>query len=453
MDRRAGTRRVVAQIVTQMVETGNQILIAILLAAVGFGCSDAKDERRASPHPNVLLVVIDSLRADHLGSYGYARDTSPSLDRLAREGARFETAVAPTSWSLPSLVTLFTALPPEQHGVVHPDLALGDEALTLAEVLNERGFATAAFVTGHDFERSRGLAQGFDTYIEREFEAEAPASANGSSQPVAEVDSWLIRWDEAGRKRPFFVFVHLPLPQNGEALRAPFDGMFRLEGPEALEIEQVIARYDAGIRHADHQFGQIVQRLNALDLRRETLVVVTSNHGEEFLERGNLGHGETLHGESVRIPLIVRFPSRLDAGRVIPQPARLMDIGATILMLARVRRPVEFGFSHITYGFSMRDLTELLLGEPIGKHVVLGGDLAGKSQSLRLRSYKLIRHLAPDGADRYEFFNLELDPNETNDLSELESKRVGFYATKLEAWRKICAERPQYARPHRSAGG
>ncbi|MBW2293731.1 MAG: sulfatase, partial [Deltaproteobacteria bacterium] len=391
----------------------------------------------------------------------YPRETSPFLDRLAREGARFEHAVAPSSRSLPSLVTLLTALPPEQHGVVRADLALDDSALTLAEVLADRGFATAAFVTGPELAATRGLAQGFETYVETRVERQVedqsenatPASVGGLTQSVTGPNEWLNEWDQSGRRAPFLLFVHLPLLTRGDEFPpTPTEEMRGPENPGPTEIERAIARYDDAIRRADHELGQIVQLLDSLELRQETLVIVTSNHGEEFLERGNLGHGRTLYGESVRVPLIVRFPSRLDAGKVIPEPARLMDIGPTVMMLARVRRPLEFGFLHEAYGFSMRDLTELLLGEPSGRNVVLPGDLAEKFQSLRLGSYKLIRNLALDEPERYEYFNLDLDPDELNDIFESERKRAGFMIKQLDAWREICADRQHYARPHQPAG-
>ncbi len=128
-----------------------------------------------------------------------------------------------------------------------------------------------------------------------------------------------------------------------------------------------------------------------------------------------------------------------------------MDIGATIMMLGRVRRPEAFGFRHAAYGFAMRDLTELLLGTPSDKHVVVSGDLYGKSQSLRLASHKLIRHLADNGDERYELFDLDIDPGEGSDISASEERRTAVYVQKLEAWRQICAKRPRFAIAHQPA--
>ncbi|MCH7867199.1 MAG: sulfatase [Myxococcales bacterium] len=415
----------------------NPVLPAVLSVVFAIACDRAIEPTRPSPPTHVLLVVIDSLRADHLKSYGYARDTSPSLDRLAREGARFETALAPTSWALPSLVTLLTALPPEQHGVIRADLALSDDALTLTEVLKKNGFATAAIVAGANSDPDRGLSQGFDRY-----------TYVAGGEVGSEVVAWMTEWDRGGRVDPFFLFVKIPLIANDEVLPASFAAMFRPNHLEVADVERALDLYDREIRFADSQLDLMLQKLEGLELAHETVVIVTSSHGEEFLERGNTGHGNTLHGESVRVPLIVRFPRLVDAGKIIVQPARLMDIGSTIMMLARIREPDEFGFHHDTIGIATRDLTEFLVGEWNGKDVLVCGDLAGKSQSIRLGSYKLIHR----GEDEIQLFNLELDPDEKHDLSKTESQRARVYLNKLERWREICAERPQYARAHRATG-
>lgn len=420
----------------------SRVLLVTLSAQLAFACDTADRDSRGSPSPNVLLVVIDSLRADHLKSYGYEFETSPTLDRLAREGARFETALAPTSWALPSLVTLLTGLPPEQHRVNRAELALSDGALTLAEVLKDAEFTTAAVVAGSDSEPSRGLTQGFDHYIY------VSRNAREEGRTGSEVVSWLAGWDRDGRVNPFFLFVQLPLAANDGA-PLPLDDI--LHDPSDLDaagIDRVIADYDRRIMYVDSQLGDILQKLDQLDLAQETVVIVTASHGEEFLERGNVGHGNTLHRESIRVPLIVRFPRLIDAGKHIIQPARLVDIGATIMMLARVRKPKEFGFHHEFHGFTNRDLTEFLVGEWNGQDVLIGGDLFGKSRSIRQGDYKLIQRWD----EQIELFNLRLDPDERQDLSKTETRRSAVYLKKLKAWRQICEERRQYSRAHQPSG-
>ncbi len=413
--------------------------VAALVAQLGIACDGAETESSPSPHPNILLVVIDSLRADHLKSYGYVRETSPTLDRLAREGARFEIAFSPTSWALPSLVTLLTGLPPEQHRVDRADLALSDDALTLTEVLKDADFVTAAFVGGRDSEPSRGLSQGFDRY--KFVSQNTPDGGEVGSEAV----SWLTGWNLAGRAKPFFLFVQLPLDASDGALLP-----IASPGPvasDATTLEAAISSYERGIGYADSQLEVILQKLSQLELSRETVVVVTASHGEEFLERGSIGHGNTLHWESVRVPLIVRYPRLIDAGKLIVQPARLMDIGTTLLMLARVREPVEFGFSFRDRNLN-RDLTEFLVGEWNGEDVLIGGDLAGKSQSIQHAGYKLIKR----GDEQIELFDMTLDPDEKHDLSGSEIRRTEVYLKKLRTWRGVCEERPHFARAQLADG-
>jgi arylsulfatase A-like enzyme len=430
----------------------DRALLVFTCLLLAIACDSSEKETRPSPHPNVLLFVVDSLRADHRHGYGYAGQTSPAFDRLAREGARFESALAPTSLGLSSLVTLLTSLPPELHRVNRNDLGLSDEALTLPEVLREAGFATAAVVAGLGLEPDRGLAQGFDAYHH----------VSGPEIDRA-AESWLTQWDRAGRVDPFFLLVHTPLsPREDERVAKSSEATDSkdLLSQEMSKAEGALARYDRAIRRADAQLDRILKKLDALEITNETLIVATSSHGEEFLERGHLGHGKSLHGESVRVPLLVRFPRLIDAGKIVVRPARLMDIGSTILMLSRTRLPAEFGFQHDSVGYAIRDLTEFLVGEWNGKESVIGADLPGISQSLRQGSYKLIRlsngRSNGDGSDRDEikdgdtfmFFNIEHDPEEQHDLSDSESRRAAVYLEKLRDWRNACVDPRRFARPY-----
>jgi len=367
------------------------------------GCSE---ERKPLLHPNVLLVLVDSLRADHVG--GEASKT-PNLDRLTDEGVFLETAISQSARSLPSIVSLLTSLPPEQHGVVRHDLALSSDAMTLAEVMNERGFATAAFVTGEQFARGRGLEQGFETFTWRH--------ADAGLDPVREIKTWFDGWKAAEPTRPFFVFVQIPLAKA-------------METPKS---------YAKAVRDADARAGRVIDALDALSAENDTLVIVTSDRGHDFEAT------ESLREAGVRIPMLFRFPSRLAAGGMFSDVARTMDIGPTIMMLARVRQPAVFGFVHPAYGLAMRDLTEVLVGIPPDKRIVVGGDAEGRSQSLRLGDHKLIQHRQKQGIERFEFYDLANDPAEQTNLFKIESKRAAVYRQKLIAWREICADRPSYA--------
>lgn len=269
--------------------------------------------------PNILLVSIDTLRADHLHCYGYSRQTSPTIDRLAAEGVLFETVAAPTSWTLPSHVTLLTALAPEQHGVVHHWARLGPESLTLAEVLRAAGYSTAGFVSAPYLGASYGFSQGFDLFDDAIATSGSAArwydSIITSPRLYQRVGDWLTRWDDEGRERPFFVFLHMwdvhidyiPPPPYDRLFDPDYRGTITGENlfhserihkdMDPLDLRHIVSLYDGEIRYTDHYLGKILQVLERLDGLDNTLVVVTSDHGEEFFEHGRIEHKNALYDE------------------------------------------------------------------------------------------------------------------------------------------------------------
>ncbi|MCP5042279.1 MAG: sulfatase-like hydrolase/transferase [bacterium] len=391
------------------------VMLLAVAVMITFACRDDAGEPRPLANPNVLVIVIDSLRADHVGGES---SVTPNLDRLAAEGARFEYAVSASSQSISSLVTLLTSLPPAQHGVVDEAYALSSDALTLPEVMKERGFATAAFVEGERFASGRGLEQGFETF------AWKPLGA--SRDRADEISKWFRDWNGTGPARPFFAFVHIPLATSAA-------------GAE----REAVAAYANRVKEADERARHIIAVLDALAPENDTLVIVTSDRGHDFERPGSL------HEPAVQVPLIFRFPSRLDPGRVFPDLARTMDLGPTIMMLARVRRPDAFGFGHPARGIEMRDLTEVLVGVPPDLPFITASHGADGSRSLRQGPYKLIRKAGSAQDDPYDLFNFELDPEERNDLFDAEPRRAAVYVKKLSGWLEICADRPRYAIPYR----
>lgn len=406
---------------------------AFLCMALPLGCGDA--EPKPLLHPNVLLVVVDSLRADQLTAPGGANETTPHLSRLASQGARFENAYAPSARALPSLVSMLTSLPPAQHGVESEAFGLAEEALTLAEVMRDRGFATAAFFEGGASAPGHGLEQGFE-----ESAWQATPTAAGSDERLDEIARWFEAWKGAGMQRPFFVLAQLMRPESEPGGSAQGD---------SLEAER--ARYQASVKAVDARVGRLVAALDALGAENDTLVIVTSDRGHAFERAADFEAGEALREVGVRVPLIVRLASRLGAGTTHPDLTRSMDIGPTIMMLARVRRPEEYGFRHPAYAYEMRDLTEVLIGVPPDKPISITGDVAGKSRSLQVRGHKLIRYLASEGEDRFEFYDLRNDPAETTNLFDSDNRLASNFVRKLELWRDICRSRPRYAVPYLGA--
>ena len=424
-----GLATVAAVAATRAALRGRSGRLGPALAVVGWlvACGDPGPAApAASRGPNVLLVSIDSLRADHLGCYGYERDTSPALDALAAEGVRYATVAAPSSWTLPAHATLFTALPPEGHGLRVDATALTDDAVCLAEVLQDAGYATSAFVGGPFLRSMYGLDQGFDHYDESVVKSFRD-SQRGITSPdlVANTTAWIDDWDRAGREQPFFVFLHLWDVHYDYAPPPPYDTLFDPDytgditgddfetgravhrDMDPVDLEHVVALYDGEIRFTDEHLGRLLAHLDELGLRDDLLVVVTADHGEEFFEHGAKGHRKNLFDPALLVPLVMRWPGRLPAGEVVDAQVRLQDVPTTILSLVGVEPPLGFGFQ----GEGAPQDIAALMGAGDGPGSGSGslpafGDLEGRVTTLRTERFKFVRRQSPSGDVRESLFDV-----------------------------------------------
>jgi len=307
--------------------TGRRLSIGLLLALVA--CSgDGADPGR----PDIVLVVVDTLRADHVGVYGSARPTTPHIDALAGEGSYFRRAYAQSSWTLPSMTSLLTGLLPHQHRVGRDPAderlfgRLAPEIPTLAERLGAAGYARAAFVNNTFLAPEFGLARGFEDY---DYRGASKAALRSADETVSAAVSWV-----EGRRRPFFLLVHFMEPHLFYDPPAGVRGTFTGDGPAPVEVpfgstaaiarlarlartdaaagrvqlEYVEALYDEEILSVDRAIGRLVEALRSRSRWDRTVVVVTADHGEELFDHGGFEHGHTLYGELVRVPLVVRGP-------------------------------------------------------------------------------------------------------------------------------------------------
>jgi arylsulfatase A-like enzyme len=412
----------------------------------------------ARGRPNVLLVSIDSLRPDHLHCYGYPRPTSPTIDRLAAEGALFRTVVSPTTWTLPSHLTLLSGLAPERHGVVTDYQRLDAEAPMLADVLAREGYATAGFVGGPYLDGAYGFARGFEHYDDYSVVKAAHAdSHSGVSSPrlVELVRGWLEEWRAEEPRRPFFVFLHLwdvhyhwkPPPPYDRLFDADYRGSISGDPARDLEIlrrgderdlARLIALYDGEIAFTDEHLGRLVDALGGLGVLDDTLVIVTSDHGDEFLEHGQLGHRHNLYDETLLVPLVVRHPPRVAKGAVVDEQVRLMDVPVTILALTETRAPLELGAPG-PHAHAPRDLSPLLGGrKPDGeKPPAAFSDLEGRLASVRTAEWKLISE--PNAPVASELYDLVRDPAEKRNLVSTQGSAAQALAAELGAWRTAAA--------------
>ena len=384
--------------------------------------------------PNIILVSIDSLRADHLHGYGYRRETSPTIDGLAREGVLFETVLSPTSWTLPAHITLLSALAPEDHGVNDDGMKLGPDAVLLSEVLQDAGYATAGFVAGHYLDASYGFFQGFDLYDDYGIISDPRESERLVTSPrlLKFSREWLQKWDEEGRRKPFFLFLHMwdvhidyiPPPPYDTLFDPDYRGLVTGEdvwddatlnkNMDPRDLEHLVALYDGEIRYTDLHLGKILNVLKELGVYDQTIIVVTSDHGEEFFEHGWKVHKFTLYEEVLRVPLVVRYPAKIPAGAVVAQQVRLMDVAPTILSLAGIPQPENFGTSALRDPHAERDLYPLIVGDEAEATPpsIAFGDLQGKIASIRTEKHKLI--LNEQGLD--ELYDLSIDPQEQSNV-------------------------------------
>ena len=279
--------------------------------------------RRPAARPNVLVITIDTLRADHLGSYGDRGAQTPVLDGLAARGARFVDAVSHVPLTLPSHASIFTGLIPPHHGVRNnPDFVLRESVPTLAERFKAAGYDTAAFVSGFPLHRRFGLGRGFDAYDDTfprgDGGSVAPYTERRADQTVAAARAWFSRRAAEASARPFFVWAHFFDPHR------PYDP------PEPFRSRFGDRPYDGEIAFADEQIGKLLDAAGS-----DTLVLVTADHGEGLDEHGEPTHGLLIYDSTIRVPLLVAGPG-VPAGRVIESPAALVDVAPTLVDFARL---------------------------------------------------------------------------------------------------------------------
>ncbi|HEX6884344.1 MAG TPA: sulfatase [Planctomycetota bacterium] len=352
-----GARSVVARAAGT---AGRRRALALLLLAPAGSCAPVPPAPvpQAPVPPCVLLISIDTLRADHLGLHGYGRDTSPFLDRWSRDALVFEHAFTPYAWTLVAHMTMLTGLFPTQHGVTGGNLGLSPELPTLAERLQARGYRTVGLYHPGWIHARHGFARGFDVFREHEGVDEA---GRHLFEELARLEG----------QRPWFLFVHV-FDVHGGALAGEPPGIYTapepyrdrflpgasarvahlerediVQGrvvPTLAELEALVALYDDGIRQVDDALGGWFDRLEREAALGEALVIVTSDHGEvlgPLWKRGTRGGFElplTAHGgswqEGLHVPLIVRPPGGARPGRRIREPAHLVDVAATVLAAA-----------------------------------------------------------------------------------------------------------------------
>jgi len=387
----------------------------LLAGAVGgcHGASDTTSSTSPSEHrPDVLLVTIDTLRADHTSAYGYPIPTTPVLEQLAGEGMRFPNMYAASATTGPSHAALLTGRYPRALGYLKNGHVLHGEFRTLAEILTDAGYQTAAFVSSMPVGSAFGFGQGFEHY-DQQPSTRSPVKRNGArrnsrygDETVDALDQWLRRRRDP---RPLFVWLHLFDPH------APYQSPEQLlEGAKwPRRTSSPNKRYDAEIRFADQQLGRAVTMLRKRAGDRGVIVATTADHGEGLGDHNWRGHGLNLHQEAVRVPLVVSWPGRLEPAEP-NAPAMLIDVAPTILSLLDMTIPEEFDGRDLT-GALPEDRTLFLQRREYGSRREKGRRVKGEMIALVTNRFKYIR--APQ-EKRWELYDLHEDPGEMTNLAK-----------------------------------
>ncbi len=405
---------------------------------------------------NVLLITVDTLRADHLGCYGYHRPTSPNIDRLAQQGTLFERFFCAGIPTQPAYTTMYTG----QHAITHGIVAHGGKAVQLdrdapflPELFLAEGYTTCAF--DNMVQERHWFIRGYEFYINP-----------GVRRPLmlgvtcAELNARIIPWLRMHAGEPFFVMIHywdphVPLDPPAHLRHLFYEGnptdpnnhslddwwkhplgtlaretwLRRPEGP-ITDAEHVQALYDQEIRHLDEGIGELLAAVDAAGLSDNTLVVLVADHGESMTEHGIFFEHHGLYDCTIRVPLIMRWPGRIPAGVRLWQMFQHHDLAPTLLEAAGLEIPDEMdGMSF--WGLATGETAE------VGRDRVISCECSWQAKwSLRTERYKLILARAPDfyGNPHRELYDLQADPGEEHNLAEEQPELAADLEAALEGW-------------------
>jgi arylsulfatase A-like enzyme len=408
--------------------------------------------------PNVVLILVDTLRADYTGPYGSTKTSTPAIDALAKDGVVFENAFAHSSWTRPSVATALTSLYPASHSVMHKTDLLPDGVVTVAEAFSEAGYRTSGFVTNINVAPSFHFDQGFHrySYLAPAFFFGATDSGSKLSlysamrlirerflsktkwveqyyQDAATVNAMALPWVEENAPGPFFSFIHymdphdpyFEIPYNGKAI-----ARVNTPHPDAARADELSELYADNIDYFDGFLAAVVESLKSKGLYDNTLVALIADHGEEFHEHGGWWHGTTLYDEQIHVPLIVKSPGAAKAGSRVSELAGLIDVAPTLAAIAGVPAPSSW---------QGRDLFS---ASPAPQAVYAEEDHEGNElESVRTAGWKLIVANAgnPRGLDENALYDLTKDPDEKTNLYDTNLDMAVEMEGHLESLRILAA--------------
>lgn len=406
------------------------LLFAAFSSALLVGCSALLSRFRDKP--NVILILVDTLRADKLGVYGNNDGLTPVIDALAKDSVVFKNCYAPSSWTVPSVVSMFTGVWPAQHGVefavIERHKVLSQQKLnsgypTLAEQLKWAGYTNHAAVTNIHINKHFGYGQGFST-----FETKSWARATWITNYVKK------NLETITGQPPYFLYLHYFDPHDPYQMHKGFEmgldkkystpylfemntaGMDQIrnnpdmkEGSNDFEVIKTL--YNGEVKYSDMEIGRLLDVLGVTD---KDMIIITSDHGEGFLEHGNLGHGNSVYWELLRVPLIIRFPGKKMAGQQVDDLVSLVDLLPTICTAVGIKAKGELDGFDLVSGLNTKVFPDRPLYVDLNRPEV-------KKNALVFRNWKF--HLDQNTGEK-ELFDLVKDPGETKNIADQHEKVV-----------------------------
>lgn len=382
------------------------VFTALFLVLLSLSCTGNEEKLKV----NILLVLIDTLNADHLGCYGYYRDTSPTIDSLAASGVIFRSCQAQASWTLPGMTSIYTGLSERSHHCGYYDgiiYGLDPEMPTISTILQQHGYSTAAFVRTEFMGNEFGMDKGYDSFW---------IAKDWYIKDTVTVDTLLNYFGNNEVSEPFLVTIHFYDPHSPYQPPSPYDTYFTSSGTiggyddwpidtdlwnDPYLIAHLEALYDSEIRCADSQLSRLFQSMREMGLMDNTLVILVADHGEEFMEHGDTGHANNLYQQTIHIPLILSGPG-IEPGSVILLNAGQFDVLPTVLAYLDIPVP-----NHVE-GIN-------LLGDiPVNRIIPSSGVVGDTSMAACLQeTIKLMWFVEPDS---FETYDIASDPGEMNVL-------------------------------------
>lgn len=412
------------------------LLLLPVLLVLPAGCGPD-----AAPRPNIVVYLVDTLRQDHLGVYGYERPTSPRLDALAEDSVVFRQAFAPSSWTKASTASILTGMHPIHHGATSRTSRLSEDATLLAQYLEPLGYSRQAVVTNPFVVGHWGFDRGYDEFLDL---GERAPGAQGWQHVTAEMvhRRAFHMLDQRPADQPFFLYLHTIDVHGPNNPKPPYDTLFtdapkppgqagRLTPDQPGRALETIDLYDAEIRSMDDQLGAFLDELKARGLYENTVIWFVSDHGEEFLDHGRGGHGTQLFNETVVVPLMVKLPFNESAGTVVDTPVSVIDLVPTQLaLLGETPPPTVEGM----------DLRDVMAGDDAPRPLFFDLNLiSGPEQALHVSSgvfYERLKYVEESLPEpRTLLFDLETDPGELNNMAQAKPGKARELAALLKLHR------------------